>query len=163
MARKKAIPENDTIPIDSPGQKRLPPLLRRAWYGLNQAFRRRISHIGITPDQFTILRWLIEDESLGLTQRQLGELMSSDPNTITSLLTRMEIADLIRRKPHETDRRSKRIRIRPAGRKAYQRGRQVAIELQAEIMAILPLDRREEFLATLESVADACRDAVDAS
>ena len=163
MARKKAIPENKPAPIDSPAHRRLPPLLRRAWYSLNQAFRRRISHIGITPDQFTILRWLIEDESLGLTQRQLGELMSSDPNTITSLLTRMENFDLIQRKPHETDRRSKRIRIRPAGRKAYQRARLVAIELQSEIMGSLGVDNREDFLATLEAVADACRDAVDVS
>jgi hypothetical protein len=37
--------------IDSPGRRRLPPLLRRAWYGLNRAFRRRIAHIGLTPDR----------------------------------------------------------------------------------------------------------------
>ncbi len=32
---------NDDLPIDAPERKRLPLLLRRAWYGLNQAFRRR--------------------------------------------------------------------------------------------------------------------------
>ena len=37
--------------VDSPVKFRFPLLLRRAWYGLNQAFRRRIVHLGITPDQ----------------------------------------------------------------------------------------------------------------
>src|SRR5258706_62504 len=42
--------------IDAPERRRLPPLLRRAWYGLNQAFRPRIAHLGVTPDQFTEMR-----------------------------------------------------------------------------------------------------------
>ena len=42
----------DPMPIDAPGRRRLPILLRHAWYGLNQAFRRRIAHLDITPDQF---------------------------------------------------------------------------------------------------------------
>src|SRR6186713_3602891 len=91
-------------PIDSPDRRRLPPLLRRAWYGLNQAFRRRLAHLGLTPDQFTVLRTLIEQE--GITQSQLTATMTSDPNTVASLLNRMEHADLIRRETHERDRRA---------------------------------------------------------
>ncbi len=54
--------------IDSPERRRLPLLLRRAWYGLNKAFRRRIAHLRITPDQFTVMRTLLEKE--GITQRE---------------------------------------------------------------------------------------------
>src|SRR5882724_13150188 len=90
--------------IDSPERRRLPPLLRRAWYGLNQAFRRRIAHLDITPDQFTVMRTLLENE--GIRQRELTELMSSDPNTVASLLERMERAELIERQVHEADRRA---------------------------------------------------------
>jgi DNA-binding CsgD family transcriptional regulator len=75
-------------PIDSPSRRVLPPLLRRSWYGLNQAFRRRIAHLNLTPDQFTVLRILLEGDALGLTQRELSRLMSSDPNTLASLLER---------------------------------------------------------------------------
>ena len=80
---------NDNLPIDSPERKRLPLLLRRAWYGLNQAFRRQISHAGATPDQFTVLRTLSEGDPDGLTQSELTRSMSSDPNTVASLLNRM--------------------------------------------------------------------------
>src|SRR5437016_9070862 len=98
-----------TPPIDAPERRRLPLLLRRAWYGMNQAFRRRIAHLGVTPDQFTVMRTLLENE--GVTQRELTELISSDPNTVAALLERMEQAGLIERQAHERDRRANRLRL----------------------------------------------------
>ena len=85
--------------MPSPAPKRLPPLLRHAWYGLNQGFRQRIAHLELTPDQFSILRGLSEGDPEGLTQRAISDLMASDPNTITSTLSRMENAGLITRHP----------------------------------------------------------------
>src|SRR5437660_10801592 len=99
--------------MDAPGTRRLPLLLRRAWYGINQAFRRRIAHLGVTPDQFTVMRTLLEGDERGLSQRELTQLISSDPNTVASLLERMETAGLIERKPHERDRRVRRIQLLP--------------------------------------------------
>src|SRR5437667_11240462 len=93
--------------IDSPGRRRLPLLLRRAWYGLNRAFRRRITHLGVTPDQFTVMRTLLENE--GITQRELAAAMSSDANTVASLVERMELAGFVQRQRHEKDRRAHRL------------------------------------------------------
>jgi DNA-binding MarR family transcriptional regulator len=149
------------LPIDAPERRRLPPLLRRAWYGLNQAFRRRIAHLEITPDQFTVIRTLLEGDPTGMTQRELTQLMTSDPNTVASLLQRMEQAGLVDRKPHEKDRRAHRIRIREAGQRRYETARQIAIALQSEVLLVLPESRREEFLKHLALVADACKAAGD--
>src|ERR1041385_2782519 len=102
----------DSLPIDAPGRRRLPILLRHAWYGLNQAFRRRIAHLGVTPDQFTVMRTLLEGDPEGLVQSELVRLMASDPNTIASLLERMEKAGLIERRTHEKDRRANRIQLK---------------------------------------------------
>ena len=60
MTAARKIRPAESLPIDAPGRRRLPILLRHAWYGLNQAFRRRIAHLGITPDQFTVMRTLLE-------------------------------------------------------------------------------------------------------
>jgi DNA-binding MarR family transcriptional regulator len=139
----------------------MPPLLRRAWYGLNQAFRQRVSHLAITPDQFSILRWLHEGDPAGLTQREITDLMASDPNTITSTLTRMEKSGLIERRPHERDRRAHRVLLKPQGKRIFLKARDVAIDLQASVLDALPSGRREAFLADLEVVADACADAID--
>src|SRR5690349_6607427 len=119
------------LPIDSPARRRLPPLLRQAWYSLNQAFRRRIAHLGITPDQFTVMRTLLENE--GVTQRELTQLMSSDPNTVASLLERMERAGLLQREAHEKDRRARRLRLKSLGRKKYEKARAIAVAMQEEV------------------------------
>jgi DNA-binding MarR family transcriptional regulator len=148
-----------TEPLDSPGRRRLPLLLRRSWYGLNQAFRRRIHHLNLTPDQFTVLRTLLEGDPMGLTQRELSRLMSSDPNTVASLLERMSRAGYIERQPHEKDRRAHRIRLLPKGQKVYEAARVIAISLQGEVLAVIPEEGREVFLQQLALVADACREA----
>ncbi len=144
-------------PIDSPERKRLPLLLRRAWYSLNQAFRRRISHLQITPDQFTALRTLGEADPKGITQRQLTEFMSSDPNTVASLIDRMEANGLVQRRKHEKDRRAQRIRLLAKGRRTYSAAREIAVALQGEVLLSLPENRRDEFLRDLAAIADACR------
>ena len=148
-------------PIDAPERRRLPLLLRRAWYGLNQAFRRRIAHLGITPDQFTVMRTLLEHE--GITQRELTGLMSSDPNTVGSLLERMENGGLVTRQSHEKDRRAHHLRLKPLGRRKYEEARDVAVHLQMEILSALPPETRDGFLKSLDAVADACRLAAEGS
>jgi DNA-binding MarR family transcriptional regulator len=149
------------LPIDSPERRRLPLLLRRAWYGLNQAFRRRIAHLGVTPDQFTVMRTLLENE--GITQRRLTELMSSDPNTVASLLERMEKAGLVQRQAHEKDRRAHWLRLKPRAKRKYEAAREIAVAMQAEVLSALPVGAREKFLEELDVVAHACRVAAERS
>jgi DNA-binding MarR family transcriptional regulator len=149
------------LPIDAPERRRLPPLLRRCWYGLNQTFRRRIAHLDVTPDQFTVMRTLQEGNPKGLTQRELTDMMSSDPNTIASLLERMETLGLVERHPHEKDRRAYQIQLKPIGKKKYEEAREIAVGLQKEILSVLPEAKREEFLEHLAMVAEACRTAAE--
>jgi MarR family transcriptional regulator for hemolysin len=151
------LPGPGHLPIDAPERRRLPPLLRRCWFNLNQTFRRRIAHIGVTPDQFTVMRTLVEGDPKGLTQRELTDFMSSDPNTMASLLERMEDGGVIERKQHENDRRAYRIRLKPTGRRKYEEVREIAVALQTEILAVLPAEKREEFLEHLALVAESCR------
>jgi DNA-binding MarR family transcriptional regulator len=137
-------------------ERRLPPLLRRAWYGLNRAFRRRIAHTGITPDQYTVLRTLYEQRSPELTQNELVVLMASDPNTMASLLMRMEKTGWLRRQPHERDGRARRVFLQPAGKRKFFQARRIAQKLQGDIMAIFPPAKQQQFLDDLAAVADAC-------
>lgn len=157
--------ENDVegrgLPVDHPDRKRLPPLLRMAWFSLNQCFRRRISHLKITPDQFTILRWLTECDPDWPTQRQLGDMMASDPNTITSLLKRMEEHGVVKRQPDDKDKRANRIHITAEGKRVYNKARKIAIDLQGEVLTCLPAEKRDEFFLLLEAVAHTCREMVE--
>jgi len=96
-----------------------------------------------------------------MTQRQLTEAMSSDPNTVASLLERMESARWVERAPHERDRRAYRIRLNPLGREKYCEVREIAVTLQRDVLAGLPSHDREHFLQQLELVSVACWMAAD--
>jgi DNA-binding MarR family transcriptional regulator len=154
--RKKA--NAAPLPIDAPGRRRLPILLRHAWYSLNQTFRRRLAHTGVTPDQFTTLRTLSEHGASGMTQSELTRLLASDPNTIAALVERMERNGWIIREPHEKDRRANRLRLLPAGLRQYNSVRGIAVDLQAEVLAAWSENEREQFLESLARISERCRD-----
>ncbi len=156
----KPHPAPPSDPSD-PRARRLPPILRRAWYGLNQAFRRRIAHLDITPDQYTVLRNLHEAGSRGITQSGLSANMTSDPNTVASLVNRMERSGLLIRRTDPDDRRARRLRLAPAGRRKYQTARSIALQLQAEVLAPLTPAESDHFLALLDKFAKSCSDAAD--
>ncbi len=153
----------DSLPIDAPQRRRVPLLLRHAWFSLNQAFRRRIVHLSITPDQFTVLRTLLEDEGASLTQRKIAELMSSDPNTVAALLERMERNGLIQRRPHLKDKRARQILLLELGRQTYDQARKIAVKLQQDVLKALPKKDHAHFLEQLAIVAEACREAASES
>ena len=163
MARRRqpSRPVPSRPPVDAPSRRRLPILLRQAWFSLNQTFRRRLAHTGVTPDQFTALRTLMEHEPQGLTQSGLTRLIASDPNTIAALVERMEGAGWITRVRHEQDRRANRLRLLPAGQETYERIRQIAIALQTEVLAGWTQRKREGFLTDLAGVAERCRDVAN--
>jgi len=167
VERPAALPRSDAsgaaTPAFSASQRRLPILLRRAWYGLNQAFRRRIAHTGLTPDQYTVLRNLAEGDIRGITQRELTRNMSSDPNTITALVDRMEALGLVERRAHESDGRARRIVLLPSSRELLNQVREIAEHLQGQALNALPEAHRNTFLRDLAIVAEACRAAAETS
>lgn len=146
--------------VPAPGPQHFPVLLRRAWFGINQAFRRRIASTGSTPDHYTVLRTLAEAGPEGLTQCALAQRMSSDANTVTSLVRRLERAGLVARPKDPADRRARRLRLLPAGEQRLQELRVAAQKLLDEVIAVLPVRDRRRFLKQLELVANACRASI---
>lgn len=147
-------------PIDDPARRRLPPLLRRCWYGLNQAFRKRLAYLGLTPNQFTLLRWLEEDDGGGVRQSTICTRMASDPNTIAALVERMQADGLVKRKVDPSDRRARLISPTAKGRRVYSKARPIAVDLQEEVLQAIPVGERELLLAQLEILAEACQQSL---
>jgi len=160
--RRSAAPESAReLSAALPGPRRLPALLRRAWHGLNQAFRHRAASSGITPDQYIVLRILNQSGGSCLTQGALVEAMSSDPNTVASLVRRMERQGLVKRRPHPRDGRARCLSLLPAGRRKFARLRRVAHGLQAEVLSVLAAEERAPFLSQLDKLAQACWERAD--
>lgn len=138
--------------------RHLPVLLRHCWYGLNQAFRRRLTHLDLTPDQYTVLRNL--SETPGLTQRELCARMASDPNTVAALTARMEAEGWIERKVCSRDRRANRLRLLAPGKRKFTAAHRIARQLQDELSSDLNPEEHATLMEHLSRLAQACQEAL---
>src|SRR3954462_1185216 len=87
---------------------------------------------GLTPALFGLLNILGARE--GAIQQELGSAMGVDPSTMVSLIDELERAGLAKRKPHPTDRRARAVALTPKGRRVLQQGRQMAFQVEEEVL-----------------------------
>ena len=128
----------------------LPPILRSCWIKLNSVFRNRLVTLGITPDQYTALRWISEAGDKFLTQSDLKSLMSTDANNIAGLVLRMQNAGLINRKSSLRDQRRKILGITEKGTEKYNTAKKIAIELESSITRGFSNREKRELCKLLE-------------
>ena len=138
-------------------EHRFPVLLRTAWFSLNKSFRELLRETGLTPVQFTILRWLSEYKNSSLSQCDLAELTASNQNNIADLVDRLEALELIERERDKHDSRRKVMSLTPRGEAIYVRSRTLALELQMKSMSCFPKDQSSRLLDTLIRVNENLR------
>jgi len=110
-----------------------------------------------------VLRWLVERQGEAIAQRDLADWMGSDPNTIASLVKRMEESELLIRAVSKEDRRARELEVTQKGKEVYQLCRVLALDLQKEVLGVLSEKELEQFLELLERVTDAASSAAEES
>jgi len=85
----------------------------------------------------------------GAIQQELGSAMGIDPSTMVSLLDDLERAGLAKRRPRPTDRRAREVVITPKGRRALERGRRLAGQVEDEVLQGLTAAERRQLLGLL--------------
>jgi DNA-binding MarR family transcriptional regulator len=164
MKRKKKCKIADS-PADHHSLRRLPPLLRECWMRLNYTLMRRLAALNLSPDQYVALRWLTETTEKGkrgLSQKNLCELMTSDPNTIAAIMGRMEKASLIQRAKDPEDGRRMVVSPTPQGIELYAKASVHAKALENEALRGLNREEKEMFLEDLNCLARSCRETFHA-
>ncbi|MBP52312.1 MAG: MarR family transcriptional regulator [Opitutae bacterium] len=121
--------------MKSDSNSTLPPLLRACWIKLNSTFQKRLSELKITPDQYTVLRWLSERTKEQTTQLTLANLMFTDANNISALLKRMENLGLLSRFSNPNDKRMKIIQISTKGVEKFNQAKRVASLLEKQALS----------------------------
>jgi DNA-binding MarR family transcriptional regulator len=130
----------------------LPPLLRKCWMRLNAIFQKRVATVGLTPDQYTALRWLNELPEGTISQSTLKKLMFTDPNNIAGLMGRMVKLDLIERKTDASDRRRKLVYCTSKGQALFNEAKLIATQLEEEVLSVLSDEERVVFLGLLSEI-----------
>ena len=137
---------------NSPSIDRIPVLLRGAWFGMNRAFRERLSEIGITTAQYTALRCLHENK--GLNQEMLASLMSSNKNNCSALLKRLHSKELVKKKVITSDRRNFTLSLTPKGLSLFLKAEKIAQDLQKEVIGVLPVDTEQKLVSLLNKCTE---------
>jgi DNA-binding MarR family transcriptional regulator len=112
---------------------------------------------GLDSDEFAIYSVLNATQSI--TPTELARWMAAPPTTVSSYVKRFEARGHVKREPNPADRRSYRIKLTPAGRRAYRAGATLFVPLRTAVASRLG-DREDEVheaLVTLRTVLDELR------
>ena len=128
-------------------------LFFRLWRATHSQTAAALRTIGLTPALFAVLNYLEAHE--GAIQQEVGSAMGIDPSTMVSLVDQLESAGLAKRWPHPQDRRAREVLITPNGRRALKRGRELAAEVEDDVLQGLSAAERRRLVALLRKAYDA--------
>jgi DNA-binding MarR family transcriptional regulator len=114
---------------------------------------------GLDGDEFAIYSVLTAAQAI--TPTELARWMAAPPTTVSSYVKRFEARGHVERVPNPADRRSYRIKLTPAGRRAYRTAAALFLPLRTRVADALGAreDGVREALLTLRTVLDEIRHA----
>ena len=130
-------PSTETEVAEFAGQ-----LFFRLWRASHTQTAAALQTIGLTPALFAVLNYLHTHD--GAIQQQIGSAMGIDPSTMVSLVDQLERGGLAKRRPHPQDRRAREVVITAKGRRTLKRARELAEEVEADVLqGLSPAERRQ--------------------
>jgi DNA-binding MarR family transcriptional regulator len=127
--------------------------LRAAYLTMHRRANRVFARFGLTADQFVLLTALADGG--GVTQKELARRASSDPNTTSEMLGRLQRRGLVVRQRHAADRRALLVSLTEAGRAAQRRAMEGVAAFCAALAALVPADEAATLLGHLGRIAAA--------
>jgi MarR family transcriptional regulator, lower aerobic nicotinate degradation pathway regulator len=122
-------------------------LFFRLWRTSHTRTADAIASLGLTPALFAVLNVLGARE--GTIQQQLSTDMGIDPSAMVKLINELEEAGLAERRRRPNDRRAWEVKITPKGRHTLQQAKQLASDVEDEILGGLTAADRRQLLALL--------------
>lgn len=117
----------------------------------DEFFRR----FGLTDVQFNVMTLLVrqaDPENGGLSQAQLSDMMLVNRANITSLIDRMEKADLVVRTDSPQDRRYNIIKLTGRGKKLFVKVDPLYVKEVKNVMSILETTEQKSLIRSLEKI-----------
>ena len=122
-------------------------LFFRLWRASHTRTAERLESIGLTPALFALLNVLGARE--GAIQQQLSTDMGIDPSAMVKLINELEDAGLAERRRRPGDRRAWEVSITRDGRRALDRARRLAAQVEDDVLGGLAAADRRKLLALM--------------
>jgi DNA-binding MarR family transcriptional regulator len=149
--RQKPAPEASSPTRPLPDTLAFMRLLWKVDHGLRSMSKRMQARIGITAPQRLALR--IVGKFSGIMPSELADLMYLDRGTLSGIVERLVVQELLTRRPHADDGRSVTLELTPRG---HEFARLTAGTVEACVrraLAKLPRSKVEAASEVLETVA----------
>ncbi|MEU4190348.1 MarR family transcriptional regulator [Kribbella sp. NPDC026611] len=112
-------------------------LVRHAWLSMRSALAEALEEHGLSVQQYGTLLCVRKDP--GLTIADVGRVVGTTRQSANELITGMEGAGLVERRPNPKDRRTQQVHLTPAGARKLDEAtpaiRKVENELEAAFTA----------------------------
>ncbi len=122
-------------------------LFFRLWRASHTRTAEALGSIGLTPALFAPLNVLGARQ--GVIQQELSTDMGIDPSAMVKLINELEEAGLAERRRRPNDRRAWEVVITPKGRRTLDRAKQLAAEIENEVLGGLTASDRRQLLELL--------------
>ena len=130
----------------------LPIALLRAREEVMGPIRAMLTDVGITEQQWRVLRVL--DESGALEPTRIAEESCLLLPSLTRILQKLEDRGLIARQRDETDKRKQIVQITPAGSEVIAANLQTSVALNDQVRMRLGTERYEALLDLLNELSE---------
>jgi MarR family transcriptional regulator, organic hydroperoxide resistance regulator len=164
MGEAAPLPSGATADPSPPAPEDLLRLDRQVCFALAVAarnviglYRPVLEPLGLTHPQYLVMLALWERAPL--TLKQVGELLSLEPATVSPLVKRLEAAGLVLRQRHPQDERALQVTLTPRG--AQLRAQALLVPPQIIERLGMEIGELEQLHASLARVIAASRGAVD--
>lgn len=124
----------------------------RCYQKAGRRLSERLVPLELSNAQLDVLANLLAGPEEGLTQEQLGQRLLVTKGNVSGMLDRMQERDLVERRPHPEDRRSKLVHLTARGRKLAEEAVKVQRQFISELMEAVPARELELLSKTLQHV-----------
>ncbi|HTT85753.1 MAG TPA: MarR family winged helix-turn-helix transcriptional regulator [Acidimicrobiales bacterium] len=144
------------VPLGAPG----PPifgrtvgfLLSQLGFETARRFGALMSEMALEPRHFAVLRAI--EANQGSAQMAIGDRIRVPPSSMVAVVDQLERLDLVERRPHPTDRRSRTLHLTAHGRDVLGQAVGLAVGFESVLTEGLSTAQREELIVMLAAVAD---------
>ena len=119
--------------------------------------RVHLAGSGQTPARMQVLS-LLTGAAEPLIMRQLTQALGTTARAVTGLVDGLEAEGLVRRQPHQTDRRATFISLTETGRELVGSARGQGVTAAARVFTVLSEDEQRTLLGLLDRVTEALAD-----
>jgi DNA-binding MarR family transcriptional regulator len=125
--------------------------LRMAQESAFQAFSRRSQEIGESPGRFATLTLIARNP--GISQTELSQAAGRDKSSLTPVVEDLVRRGLIGRMRMNSDRRTYRLNLTPAGKKTLTQLTRCARRHERNLDSVIGLRDRKRFIQILKKIA----------